>query len=214
MVVDYGMGNLLSVERALGRCGAESLRAREPEDLAQADILVLPGVGAFGDGMAGLRRRGLVGPLLAHAAAGKPLLAICLGMQMLFERSSEFGEHEGLGLLPGSVAALPRTTVDGTPLKSPFVGWSPLRPAGRDWTGTVLEGSPEGEWMYFVHSYSVVPADPSHRLADTTIGGHGVTAVVQDGPVVGTQFHPEKSGPAGLRLIESFLRTYAQAAVA
>jgi imidazole glycerol-phosphate synthase subunit HisH len=206
------MGNLLSVERALGRCGAEPLRAQEPDALAHADILVLPGVGAFGDGMAGLWARGLVEPVRAHAAAGRPLLAICLGMQMLFERSSEFGEHEGLGLLPGSVAALPRTTVDGSPLKSPFVGWSPLAPAGRDWTGSVLEGSPPGEWMYFVHSYSAIPADPSHRLADTTIGGHPVTAVVQDGAVVGTQFHPEKSGPAGLRLIEAFLRAYAPAA--
>jgi glutamine amidotransferase len=211
VVVDYGMGNLLSVERALGRCGAEPLRAQEPEALAQADILVLPGVGAFGDGMAGLRARGLVEPVRAHAAAGKPLLAICLGMQMLFERSSEFGEHAGLGLLPGSVAALPRATVDRAPLKSPFVGWSPLVPA-RDLAGTVLGDSPPGEWMYFVHSYSAIPADPGHRLADTTIGGHRVTAVVQHGAVVGTQFHPEKSGPAGLRLIEAFLRTYAPAA--
>ena len=207
-VVDYGMGNLLSVERALVSCGAEPERASTPEAIELSRVLVLPGVGAFGSGMAGLRERGLVEPLRSHVAAGRPLLGICLGMHMLFERSTEFGEHEGLGVLAGDVVALSPDDEQGRDVKAkvPHIGWSAIQPTRGGWSRTVLDGTPRGEFFYFVHSFLAVPADEAHRLADTNYVGSRVAAVVADGAVVGTQFHPEKSGPAGLRLLTNFLR--------
>jgi imidazole glycerol-phosphate synthase subunit HisH len=210
-VVDYGVGNLHSVARALERCGATPVLADDGQAIERADRLLLPGVGAFGDGMRGLRERGLVDPILRFAASGRPLLGICLGMQMLLERSFEFGHHEGLGLIPGSVVALPAHDTDGLAQRIPHIGWSALRPGApdRDWRGTVLDGvTPRGA-VYFVHSFMAVPADPEHRLAETVYGGHPVVAAIAAGNVVGCQFHPEKSGQVGLDILARFAGTLA-----
>lgn len=206
-VIDYGLSNLRSVRNAFACCGAETLLAARPEEVLAADALVLPGVGAFRDGMAGLRQLGLAEPLRRKAAAGTPLLGICLGMQMLFDASEEFGEHEGLGLIHGRVVRLPDTDSQGAPQRVPHIGWEPLRPAAdrRDFAGTLLAEVPPGGACYFLHSYEAKPADPADRLADTVYGGRLVCAAAARGPVAGCQFHPEKSGPVGLSILRQFL---------
>lgn len=205
-LVDYGIGNVYSVQRALETCGAQVLLSADPGEIEASDRLVLPGVGAFADGMAGLRERGLIDPILRYAATGRPLLGICLGMQMLATVSREFGEHQGLGLIPGHVVPLPATDVDGVALKIPHTGWTALlQPACTSWSDTPLEDTTEGEPVYVVHSFAVDPEDGRHRLADCIYGGHRVCAAIRRDRVFGCQFHPEKSGPAGLRMVSRFL---------
>lgn len=202
-VVDYGLGNLHSVINALVRTGAEVQVAGSGAEVDKAKLLVLPGVGAFSDGMAGLRARGQVEALRAYAASGRPLLGICLGKQLLLSQSEEFGVHEGLGIIPGRVVMIPSSGV-----KVPFVGWGRLQPpAGRDWEGTVLQATSPGTWAYFVHSYHAVPENPRDICACTGYGPHQITAAIARGHVTGLQFHPEKSGPAGLAMLEQFIRT-------
>ena len=193
-IIDYGLSNLLSVQHAFAHFGAETLVTGKAEDVLAADALVLPGVGAFKDGMAGLEKLGLIEPICQKAAAGTPLLGICLGMQMLFDESEEFGLHKGLGLIPGRVVKIPSTDVQGRPQKVPHISWNPLNPAGgrTDFAGTVLAG--------------VTPADEADRLADTVYGGRAVCAAAAHGSVVGCQFHPEKSGKVGLKIIEEYMK--------
>lgn len=205
-IVDYGSGNLLSVSRALQHCGATVLISRNPADIESASRLVLPGVGAFADGMEGLRRFDLADPIRSFVASGRPLLGICLGMQMLASASEEFGEHEGLGLIPGRVVSIPDTSSDSIRLKRPHIGWSELqRHRGVSWHETILADTPEGTAVYSVHSFHFVPEDPAACLAQCSYGTHRLTAAVKSANVMGCQFHPEKSGPAGLRIIGRFL---------
>ena len=154
-VIDYGLSNLLSVRHAFAHFGAETLLTSDPADVLAAEKLVLPGVGAFKDGMDGLARLGLIEPIRQKAAAGTPLLGICLGMQMLFDESEEFGLHKGLGLIPGRVVKIPDTDVDGHPQKVPHISWDPLYPGGgrTDFSGTALAALKPGEECYFIHSY-------------------------------------------------------------
>ncbi len=207
-VINYGLSNLLSVEHAFAFCGAEVCVTNQPAEVLAARALVLPGVGAFQDGMDGLRRLGLVEVIRRKAAAGTPLLGICLGMQMLFDESEEFGLHGGLGLIPGRVVRIPGSDTDGVPQRVPHISWAPLWPAGgrADFAGTALAGVTPGQECYFIHSYEARPRDLADRLADTRYGGRAVCAAAQRGSVLGTQFHPEKSGPVGLSIIETFLR--------
>jgi len=202
VVVDYGLGNLLSVARAVHAAGGEAEITSDAARIAAAERVILPGVGAFGDGMKGLRERGLIEPLRAYAASGRPLLGICLGMQLFMDGSEEFGAHEGLGLVPGAVARLPGGGTAG--LKLPHVGWSGLRPAG-SWSGTPLEGIADGAEFYFVHSYAAVPSDPAQRLANCAYGEGVFCAALRRGSIIGCQFHPEKSGPAGLNILGHFM---------
>ncbi len=206
-VIDYGLSNLLSVRHALEHFGAEVELTGDPAAVLAAGALVLPGVGAFRDGMQGLERLGLIGPIRQKAAAGTPLLGICLGMQMLFDQSEEFGSWQGLGLVPGKVVRIPAEAADGARQKVPHIGWEGLLPAGgrTDFAGTVLSGVRPGSECYFIHSYEAKPADEADRLADAMYGGRRVCAAVQWGNVVGTQFHPEKSGPVGLAILEGYL---------
>ncbi len=207
-VVDYGIGNLFSVRRALERCGGEVTLSSDPTVLERAERLVLPGVGAFAGGMQGLGERGLVEPIRRFAASGRPLLGICLGMQMLATASEEFGIHAGLGLIPGRVVAVPGRDVDGRPHKIPHVGWTALRaPRDAAWRDSLLADTPEGTSVYLVHSYAVVPDDAAHRLAHCEYGGHAVCAAIARGRITGFQFHPEKSGEAGLLILQRFLTT-------
>jgi len=205
-IVDYGVGNLLSVARAFEHCGAEVTISDSAETILNSDRLLLPGVGAFADGMAGLAERGLIDPLRAFAESDRPFMGICLGMQLMFEVSEEFGEHRGLSIIPGRIQAVPTLGLDGMPHKIPHIGWNQLvRPDSEpSWNGTILEGVAEQEAFYFVHSYAAVPLHSEHRLADTLYDGQVISAVIRHGSVYGCQFHPEKSGHAGLRVIENF----------
>ncbi|QWG17051.1 imidazole glycerol phosphate synthase subunit HisH [Bradyrhizobium sediminis] len=206
-VIDYGIGNLYSVSRALEHVGGDVVLSADPHVIENSERLILPGVGAFEDGMRGLRDRGLVEPIKRYAAKGLPLLGICLGMQMLATTSAEFGEHEGLGLIAGTVVAVPSATTEGERQKIPHIAWSALSPsAGAEWRGTFLEDTPPGTSAYLVHSFHLVPDDPAHLLADCFYGNHRLTAAVRAGKVFGAQFHPEKSGAAGLQMLAAFLR--------
>lgn len=201
-VIDYGIGNLHSVQKALRHEGADVTLSAEPAVVRAAERLLLPGVGAFGDGMRELKARGLVQPILDAVGQGTPFLGICLGMQLLLSESEEFGRHEGLGLIPGKVVLL--TPQAG--FKVPHIGWNRLTPPpGRDWKGSVLEDVAPGTATYFVHSYSAVPEQEAHRLADVDYGGFRISAAVKKGNITGCQFHPEKSGPVGLQILKRFL---------
>ncbi len=207
-VIDYGLGNLLSVEQAIRHCGADVVCTSSPELIGTADFLVLPGVGAFADGMKGLELRGLLKPLLFAAESGKPILGICLGMQLLFESSSEFGLHTGLGLIPGAVTEIPSLCQDGSRRRIPHIGWTAIMPPENrcKWEDPLLDGLPSGVSMYFVHSFMAKPADEKQLKAVSNHDGVEVAAVVRRGNLSGCQFHPEKSGPAGLKLFKNFLR--------
>ena len=202
-VVDYGRSNLLSVRRALEHCGADVRFAAEPGDILRAGALVLPGVGAFADGMAQLHRQHLVEPLLQKAGEGTPLLGICLGMQMLLDSSTEGGFNKGLGLVEGTVEPLPEKTAEGAPLKVPHIGWSALTLAPGAERG-LFKNTKNGDEVYFVHSFQALPRRED-CAATVEYGGRTVCAAVQRGNVTGFQFHPEKSGPAGLAMLRAFV---------
>ena len=207
-VIDYGMGNLLSVTRALEHCGADVKMSADPDVIRTSPRVVLPGVGAFGDGMAELRRQSLDEVVREVAALGTPLLGICLGMQMLLDESEEFDLTPGLGLIPGRVEPVPAKTTNGYSQKIPHIGWNALvLPSGHEsWEGTILQEIKPGEAVYFVHSYMAIPSNPEHRIADSLYGGMRVTAAIRRGNIFGCQFHPEKSGEAGLAILDNFLR--------
>ncbi len=204
-VIDYGMGNLLSVRRGLEHCGATVVVTADPGVILSTSKVVLPGVGAFANGMAELSRLGLDAVVREVAARGVPLLGICLGMQMLLDESEEFGITAGLGLIPGRVVPIPSNTTH--PQKIPHIGWNALvLPQGREnWEGALLQEIKPGEAVYFVHSYMASPSDPSHRIADCLYGDTSVSAVIERGNVFGCQFHPEKSGEVGLKVLRRFL---------
>jgi glutamine amidotransferase len=206
-VIDYGLGNLFSIQSALAHLGAQMILTDRPEQVLEADRLILPGVGAFRDGMEGLRLRSLVEPIREYAGKGRPLLGICLGMQMLADQSEEFGIHQGLGLIPGANVAIPRTLADGSAVKVPHIGWNGIHPpaGARDWKTTPLGNTPPGTAFYFVHSFTVVPTNESDRLADAWYRGRRIAAVIGRDNTFGAQFHPEKSGPSGLKLLGNFL---------
>lgn len=195
-VIDYGIGNVRSVLNALEYIGAQAVLTRDPDLLAKADGLVLPGVGAFGEGMRRLDTHNLREPLMSLACAGKPLLGICLGFQMLMRSSTEQGQHEGLSLIDHEVVRLP------VEARLPHIGWSRVKAADAP-PPKLLEGL-DGELFYFVHSYGVVkPASPIVAGLATYVGCE-ITALVEAGNVFGTQFHPEKSGEAGLQMLRNF----------
>lgn len=203
-IVDYGVGNLRSVAKALEHVGADVVISAERDQLGVADALLLPGVGAFPEAMRRIGERGLAGPIRERVAAGTPLLGICLGMQLLFESSSELGGAAGLGLLPGRVEGL---RAEG--LKLPHIGWSPVW-RRRD-SALTAELPEDGEPFYFVHSFVARPR-PEHLLACSE-HGEEFAAIVGDGRVFGAQFHPEKSSRAGLRMLSAFLSIAAPAGV-
>ena len=211
-IIDYGVGNLFSLKSSLKQLGLEAVVTADADIIRKADRLILPGVGAFADAMAKLEATGLV-PVIKQEVEHKPLLGICLGMQLLFEKSYEYGEHTGLGLIPGRVVRIPDVDADGSPQRVPHISWNPLYPAGgrMDFSGTALQNVQPGQECYFIHSYEAKPAAEEYRLADTVYGGRKVCAAAQKGCVIGTQFHPEKSGPVGLGIIKAYLDLCAQA---
>ena len=196
-IIDYGVGNLFSLCSSFRKIGAEITVTADPEIIEKADKLILPGVGAFADAAAKLRSSGLDAVVKAQAAKGKPIMGICLGMQMLFERSFEYGEHEGLGLLKGSV--IPMEGLLPPELKIPHIGWNALHFA-RD--SRLFRYIKEGDCVYFVHSYFASDCDDS--VIATTEYSRELTAAVEQGNVCGCQFHPEKSGEVGLNILRAF----------
>ena len=194
-IIDYGMGNLHSVSKAIERLGYEARVTSDPQVIMAAEGAILPGVGAYGDAMANLREAGLDKVVEEYVATGKPLLGICLGMQLLFEESEEHGRHEGLGLLPGRVVRFQG------PYKVPHMGWNELKFLQ---DSPLFEGVEPGH-VYFVHSYHALPERKEDLLAVTDYY-QPVTAIVGRGNLYGMQFHPEKSGKLGLALLERFLK--------
>ena len=197
-IVDYGVGNLFSLSSSLKALGLEAEITRDADKLRSADRIILPGVGAFGDARAKLDDTGLV-PVIREETRRKQLLGICLGMQLLFDRSFEYGEHSGLGLVPGQVVDLHDDLEDKT-LKVPHMGWNSLQIAKND---PLFKYFNDGEYVYYVHSFYAKDCAAS-TLGTSRYGNVAVTGVVRCGNVWGTQFHPEKSGDAGLRLLKAF----------
>ena len=197
-IIDYGMGNLRSVQKAVERVGGKAVISSDPFEVSRAERLILPGVGAFRDAIVALKRQDLVNPIRDHCAADRPFLGICLGLQLLFDVSFEDGEHEGLGIISGDVRRfrLP------SEYKIPHMGWNRLQ-IQKD--VTLLRDCPDEPWFYFVHSYYVVPADPS-CIAATTDYGIDFVSMVARGNLYATQFHPEKSQSAGMQLLTGFVR--------
>ncbi len=199
-IVDYGVGNLFSLKSSFAAIGAEAVVTADKDVLHAADKIILPGVGAFGDAAEKLRSTGLDEFLKQEAAAGKPLMGICLGMQLLFEKSYEYGEHEGLGLIKGSVK--PIAPMIGEGLKVPHIGWNALIfPKDRE-KSKLFKYINEGDCVYFVHSYAGVDCDAF--VSSRAEYGAELTASVECGNVYGTQFHPEKSGEVGLKILKAF----------
>ncbi len=198
-IIDYGVGNLFSLRSSFAAIGEDAVVSGNPGLLREADQLVLPGVGAFGDAAEKLRAHGLDGFVREQAAAGKPLLGICLGMQLLFEESEEYGLHQGLGLLHGRVVSMEGFLPAG--LKVPHIGWNALTLTQPD-CPLFAHRNPRGDYVYFVHSFYATGCEDS--LAALTEYGIPLTAAVAKGNVFGCQFHPEKSGPVGLEILKAF----------
>ena len=212
-IVDYGLGNLFSVEQACRAAGLDASITHDPKAIERADAVVLPGVGAFGDAMATLRRLDLVQVLKDTPASGRPLVGICLGVQLLMTESHEFGRHRGLGLIAGEVVPLEGVREGDRRLKVPQVGWNRVHPHGgpavERWAGTPLDGLRDGEFMYFVHSFVVVPEDRGVILSVTRYGGVEFCSSVQRGSIFACQFHPERSGRRGLAVYRTLYRLLA-----
>jgi glutamine amidotransferase len=202
-MIDYGGSNIRSVQKALEFVGAQTHITANPDDFLRAEKLVLPGVGAFGAGMAAMRERGLDTAVTQAAQQGIPLLGICLGMQFLFDESDEMGTHKGLGLIPGKVTRFPEQSPIPNPqsLKIPHMGWNQIE---HDESHPLLADVPSGSYAYFVHSYYCIPANETDSLAFTYYGIR-FTSIVGRGSVFGIQFHPEKSQQVGLRILKNFV---------
>ena len=207
-IVDYGMGNLFSVQQACARSGIRTLVTSDSSELLAVDGVILPGVGAFGDAMTSLEQMGLVKTLLDIAASGKPFLGICLGMQLLMTEGNEFGKQYGLGIIEGDVVRLSDSPHHYPPLKVPQVGWNQIYSEFVDhngdsinrgsWDGTLLEGLCEGEYMYFVHSFYARPVNSKLIISKTFYGDNEFCSSFQQGNVFGCQFHPERSAERGM----------------
>ena len=206
-LIDYGVGNLLSVRRGLEHCGAEVIQSADPKVILTSKKVVLPGVGAFPIAMNLLSELNLISIIQELGELETPLLGICLGMQLLMDESDEFGETAGLGLIPGRVIAVPSRTTDAQFQKIPHVGWSGLYPSGerRDWSKTLLQDNNPGDAVYFVHSFMVQPANDEDLIAHAAYGGHTIPAVISRNQITGCQFHPEKSGQVGLKILRRFI---------
>ena len=202
-IIDYEMGNIRSVQRGLERAGGVTQLVTNPDQLAQADKIVLPGVAAFEDAMVQLRDQELLEPIIAAVKSGTPYLGFCLGLQLLFETSYENGEHQGMGLIPGKVVRFDFDNYESDPpLRVPHMGWNRIE---WDKPCPMLEGVESGQYVYFAHSYHVVPSDEKVIAASTDYGYTFTSAVWKDN-IFATQFHPEKSQSVGLKLLENFVK--------
>lgn len=218
VIIDYGMGNLFSIQRMVRHLGINVLISDDPGRIISAGHLILPGVGAFGDGIANLKARKLIEPITSFINSGRPFLGICLGMQLIMDSSEEFGFHQGLGIVHGSVKKISRPLAGGKSFKIPHIGWSqiflPAHFKGKDsthnlneyWNASILNGLPEGDFAYFVHSFIVVPQAEENILAESEYGNDRFCSVLRQNNIFGCQFHPEVSGETGLHILKEFLK--------
>ena len=204
-IVDYGVGNLFSVSKSIEFYGMKASIVDRPEDILSASYLILPGVGAFSNGMRSLQERNLIEAILEYAQAGGRLLGICLGMQILFSKSMEFGEHRGLNLISGSVVSIPEQNERGVRNKIPHIAWSPIRRAEYySQENILLKEVQDNTYMYHVHSYMANPDDIQTVVAHTIYNECLIPTIVRKNNIYGCQFHPEKSGNAGLKILKNF----------
>ena len=208
VIIDYGVGNLYSVLRACDHVGLQARISHRPDAVREADGLILPGVGGMPEAMKALDERGLTTALKEAVEGGTPLFGVCLGMQLLLDRGSEFHEHRGLGIIPGSVEPMSGVGHGGEPLKVPHIGWNTSELAdghGADSLApAILDGVPPEAHMYFVHSFYARPDDARHVIGTTRYGSATFCSILAAGRVFGCQFHPEKSGPDGLKMYANF----------
>jgi glutamine amidotransferase len=215
-IIDYGLSNLFSVNKACARIGVDSAITSSRHEIMQSDAVILAGVGAFGEAMRSLKELDIVGVLRDYASSGRPFLGICLGMQLLMTASEEFGYHIGLDIVKGKVKKLADVGSDGSTIKVPHVGWSSVYPSltgkcgpsyesAGSWSGTPLDGIPPGFKAYFSHSYFAEPNDPATAIAFTDYGNNTFCSGLRCSNVTAFQFHPECSGPYGMKIYENIL---------
>lgn len=206
VVIDYGVGNLLSVLRGIEVCGASPILTSCPDKIINAKKLILPGVGAFANGMKGLAEKNLIEPIKEYVSMNKPFLGICLGMQMILDESHEFGVTKGLGLIPGKVLSIKSISSSNKNLKIPHIGWSSLRPGKKSqtWKNTILGNAQNEDSVYFVHSFFAVPENEENTLAVCSYAENDLCAVINHKNIYGCQFHPEKSGEVGIGILNYF----------
>ena len=209
-VIDLGIGNLMSIIRGLEYYGAKVTVTSDPTIISNSSHVVLPGDGAFKYAMEQIMKKGLLSTLKNLKKSKTVLLGICIGMQILFDESCEFEETKGLGLISGKVVPIPNKSIDGKKITIPHMGWNNLLATEyfKNWNNTFLEDNKINDEVYFIHSYMAVPSDDSNRVADCIYGGHKIAAVVTKDNITGCQFHPEKSGKLGLKILKKFLENY------
>lgn len=207
ILIDYGIGNLLSVSNAIDACGGSVEVTSDEKKVKDASRVVIPGVGAFKPGMQNLNKLGLADAIRYAAEKGTPILGICLGMQLLFDSSEEFGYCDGLSLINGDIKRLPAVSLEcSSPTKLPNIGWRKISlHSNLNWQRIILEHYSVNEWVYFAHSYAATGCDQNNVVAYIDFYGHKIPAIVEKENMVGCQFHPEKSGKAGLKLIKNFI---------
>jgi len=207
VIIDYGLGNIYSINQACQHFGYNPIVSSKEEDILSADSLILPGVGAFKVAIDQLNDKGLVDPILEFVKTGKPMMGVCLGMQLLFDESEEFGLHKGLGLIPGSIRKFP-SEVNGQKLRVPNIGWNKNfeEKTGVSWDETPLKETKEDDFLYFIHSFYADPKLPESVLSTSDYQGFKYCSSVKHENVYGFQFHPEKSGEIGLSIFKNFLK--------
>jgi len=206
-IIDYGPGNLLSLKRAFEFLNTNVVITNEHKLISNSSRVILPGVGAFGTAMKFIRDLNIEEQLISVAEKGIPFLGICLGMQLLFTESEEFKKTNGLNLIQGKVISIPTNSIDGNRLIIPHIGWNSLVPSinSNNWKGTILEDNNFSDEVYFIHSLMATPQNAANKVAECLYGGHRITAVVKKNNISGCQFHPEKSGKLGLKILKNFI---------
>jgi len=204
-IVDYGLGNLFSINNACEFAGLKSSITSDKQVISEADALILPGVGAFGDAMKSLEDSGLISSILDFIDSGKPFMGICLGMQLLFTESEEFGTHKGLGLIKGNIVRFPSHTADNKVVRVPQIQWNQIYKNDEElWEKSPLKSLDDGEFMHFVHSYYAIPEDPETTLSFSHYEGIKYTSAIQKRNITGFQYHPEKSGESGIIVYQNW----------
>lgn len=208
-IIDYQLGNLFSVQQACSYLGYDAKITSDPSELLKSDYAILPGVGAFADAMSNMKKLDLIEPLKDFISTNKPFMGICLGLQLLFSESEEFGSHKGLGLIDGIVKKFPNRNTEGEKLKVPQIAWNTIYPNLQDlWEKSPLSTCNSGDYMYFVHSFYVQPNADEVVLSNTNYGGYTYCSAILKNNIFACQFHPEKSGMYGISIYESWINHY------